>query len=598
MGEVHLAKLSGVAGFEKFLIVKTILPSMSADPQFVDRFHHEAKVLVHLTHSNIAQVHDMGQSDGRLYMAIEYVPGVDLARVMDRAREVKTTIPVSLALFVAQQMLEALGYAHRKVGADGKSLGIVHRDISPHNVMVSYEGEVKVIDFGLAKSTGRSKQTLPSTVMGKLGYMSPEQARGEPVDHRSDIYSAGIVIWEMLTGRSMFQSGTIGEMVAAMANPKVGSPRSLRPELSTAVEALVMRALALEPDGRFAKADDFARALNEVAVREGMAIGAEEVGQFVRATCPEEFTAERQLQSRLSSMRRAAEATTPEGELLGNTQIRSSSSSNPRVSSPKAFPLTPAQRALSVAAALPVAPMAAQAEDVLEPPERSKAPFVAVGALLCLVLAGGVLLFSGNDKAAPLHAVAAAPIPQPTPILAPLDASTAPVAVAPLRELPPTVEAKPKLPTRVDAGGTASAHPVAKPIEVAVPKPVAVAPLVPAPVEKPPEPEVVAPPKPVEVAPEANAFTGKLVGKKHGDDDYRLKGYSKKHEWTACRIVLPGGLAYLMGKTETLNSSGIERIGRSDFRKNAKIRPEEIPEADFARVTCKEGHGLVPMVEP
>src|SRR5581483_6234578 len=130
MGEVHLARLTGAAGFEKLCIVKTILPLMNADPQFVDRFHHEAKVLVQLNHSNIAQVYDMGDVNQTLYMAIEYVPGVDLSRVVDRARAVGSEIPVPVALLIGQQMCEALGYAHRKVGGDGAPLGIVHRDIS------------------------------------------------------------------------------------------------------------------------------------------------------------------------------------------------------------------------------------------------------------------------------------------------------------------------------------------------------------------------------------------------------------------------------------------------------------------------------------
>lgn len=304
MGEVHLARLSGAAGFEKLCIVKTILPQMMTDPQFVDRFHHEAKVLVQLNHSNIAQVYDMGDVDQTLFMAIEYVAGVDLARVEDRARAHDSAVPVPVALLIGQQMCEALGYAHRKVGADGAPLGLVHRDVSPQNVMVSYEGEVKVIDFGLAKSAARSKHTLPSTVLGKLGYMSPEQARADKVDHRSDIYSAGIVIWELLAGRPLIQGGTVGEMVAQMMNPKIPPLRELRPEVSEQVEKIVLRALEPDPGARYTRGDDFARAINEQLVREGLVVGSEDVGNYVRAMCPEEFAAERQLQSRLSVMRK------------------------------------------------------------------------------------------------------------------------------------------------------------------------------------------------------------------------------------------------------------------------------------------------------
>ncbi|MBL8952755.1 MAG: serine/threonine protein kinase [Myxococcaceae bacterium] len=368
MGEVHLARLSGVAGFEKLCIVKTILPQMMTDPQFVDRFHHEARVLVQLNHSNIAQVYDMGDVEQTLYMAIEYVPGVDLARVEDRARAMDSAVPVPVALLIGQQMCEALGYAHRKVGADGAPLGIVHRDVSPQNVMVSYEGEVKVIDFGLAKSSARSKHTLPSTVLGKLGYMSPEQARAERVDHRSDIYSAGIVIWELLAGRPLINGGTVGEMVAMMANPKVPSLRDLRPEVSEAVEKLVLRALAPDPALRYSRADDFARAINEQLVREGLVVGSEDVGNYVRAMCPEEFAAERQLQSRLSGMRKKGTSSanvqpnkSPVPAPIEGTFLRAPASSAaagviqptqvrtplPKGSNPQAPVLTPAQRAMS-----------------------------------------------------------------------------------------------------------------------------------------------------------------------------------------------------------------------------------------------------------
>jgi len=301
MGEVFLAKISGAAGFEKPCIVKTILPALLKDRQFLDRFHHEAKVLVHLGHSSIAQVYDMGEADGTYYMALEYVAGVDLAYLLEQARAQGGAVPVPVALFIGQRMAEGLGYAHRKTGPDGTPLGIVHRDVSPHNVMVSYDGEVKVIDFGLAKSAARSKYTLPAMVMGKLGYMSPEQVRAEPLDHRSDIYSCGVVVWEMLAGRSLISHGTVGEMMAAMSQPVVPALHEARPDVDPPLDAVVRRALEAKPDGRYARADDLARALNGELVRLGAGVGAEEVGQFVRAHCPEAFAAQRKLVSKVSS---------------------------------------------------------------------------------------------------------------------------------------------------------------------------------------------------------------------------------------------------------------------------------------------------------
>ncbi|NOJ93643.1 protein kinase [Corallococcus coralloides] len=304
MGEVYLAKLSGAAGFEKPCIVKTILPGLVKDRQFLDRFHHEAKVLVHLVHSSIAQVYDMGEADGTYYMALEYVAGVDLGYLLEQARVQGRAVPAPVALYIGQRMAEGLGYAHRKTGTDGEPLGIVHRDVSPHNVMVSYEGEVKVIDFGLAKSTARSKYTLPSTVMGKLGYMSPEQVRAEPLDHRSDIYSCAVVVWEMLAGRGLVPHGTVGEMMAAMSHPVVPPLTDFRPDVEPSLEAVLRRALAPSPADRYSRADEFARALNAELLRSGSPIGAEEVGEFVRALCPEAFAEQRKLTSSVHGERR------------------------------------------------------------------------------------------------------------------------------------------------------------------------------------------------------------------------------------------------------------------------------------------------------
>jgi hypothetical protein len=351
----------------------------------------------------------MTEDGGTLFMAIEYVPGVDLSRVVDRSRAMGAAVPVPVALLIGQQMCEALGYAHRKVGADGAPLGIVHRDVSPQNVMVSYEGEVKVIDFGLAKSTARSKHTLPSTVLGKLGYMSPEQARAETVDHRSDIYSAGIVLWELLAGRQLVQGGTVGEMVAMMANPRVPSVREFNPEVSEAVDRLVLRALQADPKQRYARADDLARSINEQLVRESLNVSSEDIGNYVRAMCPEEFAAERQLQSRLSMMRKKGsspdqlkpqiEGTMVRAPLVtnqyGNTQVRTP------LPGAGGAPLTAAQRAMSTLATPaqaksgPAFEIGAQVGGAAPQPSvqlqvpKSRAPMLIVLFLLVGVLGGG-----------------------------------------------------------------------------------------------------------------------------------------------------------------------------------------------------------------
>ncbi len=458
MGEVHLARLSGAGGFEKLCIVKTILPQMKAETQFVERFHHEARVLTHLTHSNIAQVYDMGEAEGTLFMAIEYVPGVDLARVETRSASTGTFLPLPMALHIGRLMCDALGYAHRKTSPEGTPLGIVHRDVSPQNVMVSYEGEVKVIDFGLAKSAGRSKHTLPATVMGKLGYMSPEQALAKTVDHRSDIYSAGIVIWEMIAGRPLYQGGTMAEMVAMMANPTIPSLRTIREDVSEALDDVVLRALEKDPAARYHRGDEFARGLNEIAVREGLSISAEDAGNFIRAMCPEEFAAERNLQSQLSLLRKGGakppsspghhlkpkSGTVSAAEEKDGTFVREGGASSPRV------PMTPAQRALSMQgtpsniqvtpsieaqAAQPVAP--AHDEPIVAP-KRSAVPLLIVGLLALVGLSVGAFLVLGGDP----------PKPTPPPVVEPLK----PVAV-----IEPVTVKEPAKAAALDAGATVAA---------------------------------------------------------------------------------------------------------------------------------------------
>ncbi len=511
MGEVHLAKLTGAAGFEKLCIVKTILPQMATDKQFVDRFQHEAKTLVQLAHSNIAQVYDMGEVNSTYYMAIEYVAGVDLARVEDRARELGSAVPVPIALFIGQKLAEALGYAHRKAGPDGAPLGIVHRDVSPQNAMVSYEGEIKVIDFGLAKSAARSKHTLPATVMGKLGYMSPEQARGERLDHRSDIYSCGVVLWELLAGRQLFQGQTVGEMVGMMMNPKVPSLRELREDVSEAVDRAILRALAADPSERYSRSDDFARALNEQFVKEGSSISAEDLGNYVRGLCPEEFAAQRKLISRLSTMGRKPSTPSQLAAGLDGTAIRdpsqprtpisgfSGTSLRPatpappgpapqvqpaRVSSPVAQPPAGAAPA-PVSQPYPAPPAPSQ----VGPPAQPQVPWTGQTAasqpawrrsgwlvVLAVVLVGGGVAAGvfGRDLVA---GKADAPVAAAEPVLAPKS------------EVPPVAEP----PQPIARAEPARVEPVAPPVPPAPPEPARPTPVPP----RPPAPgRAVTPPPP------------------------------------------------------------------------------------------------------
>ena len=204
MAEVFVAKAFGVEGFERLLAIKKILPTMGEDGEFISMFVDEARIAVQLSHANIVQVLELGKHDDNLYIAMEYISGRDLRQVIERFRKRAQPMPIPQVCLMVAEVCEALDYAHRKRDARGQPLGIVHRDVSPQNVIVSFEGETKLIDFGIAKAESRLQKTQAGILKGKFSYMSPEQVRGQAVDGRSDIFAAGILLWELICGEKLF----------------------------------------------------------------------------------------------------------------------------------------------------------------------------------------------------------------------------------------------------------------------------------------------------------------------------------------------------------------------------------------------------------
>lgn len=255
MGELFLARLRGTAGFEKLVIIKTILPHLSKEEEFVTKFLDEGRIVVQLTHGNIVPVFDMDESDGEYYIAMEYVPGRDLREVLKRLQAQGDVLPVDMALHLASEVCKGLGYAHRKVNEDGESLGLVHRDVSPSNILVSSSGEVKVIDFGIARATNKISQTVSGRIQGKFCYMSPEQASGKPLDQRSDICSLGIVLYEMLTGVRPFEGETDLETLDLVRSCKFDPPSMLRPQISSSIDEILSRTLSQDPGDRYTQID-------------------------------------------------------------------------------------------------------------------------------------------------------------------------------------------------------------------------------------------------------------------------------------------------------------------------------------------------------
>lgn len=256
MAELFKAKKLGIEGFERVLAIKRILPHLSSDEEFIDMFIAEAKLVARLSHKNITQVYDFGKIGQNYFIAMEYIRGKDLRGILKRCKEKNIRLPVALAVFIAKEVASALSYAHRQKDSTGKNLNIIHRDVSPQNILISYDGDVKVVDFGIAKAGAHSKTTT-GVLKGKLSYMSPEQAWGKPIDHRSDIFSLGVVLYEMLTGERLFKGdseiNTLERVREARVEPL---PSSINTDLPSEIEAKMLKALAKEVTGRYQNASD------------------------------------------------------------------------------------------------------------------------------------------------------------------------------------------------------------------------------------------------------------------------------------------------------------------------------------------------------
>jgi len=254
MAEVFKATLQSPVGFERTLAIKRILPHLVDDERFISMLIDEAKMAVQLSHPNIAQVHDLGRVDRHYYIAMDFVDGEDMAEVERCQRRRGTPIPIAITAHITMSICAALQHAHEATWPGGQPLGLIHRDVSPTNVLVSFDGEVKVIDFGLAKAVGRRSQTRHGVVKGKLTYLSPEQARGDELDHRSDIYALGTCLWEWLTGKRLYLRDSDQEIIQAVRQGKVPSPRTIDTRVPEQLERIVMRALERERDRRYATA--------------------------------------------------------------------------------------------------------------------------------------------------------------------------------------------------------------------------------------------------------------------------------------------------------------------------------------------------------
>ncbi len=264
MAEIFLARMVGVLGFDKLVVIKRILPHLSQRNDFIQMFLDEARIATTLNHANIVQTHEVGVHGKSYFMVMEYLAGEDVRSIVRRIGPDRR-LPIEHALNIAVGVAAGLQYAHGKCDRDGQPLDIVHRDVTPQNVIVTYDGAVKLLDFGIAKAANRINETRSGSFKGKVPYMSPEQCRGEPLDRRSDLFSLGILLHELTLGRRLFRGDTDFQILKQIAEGPIPRPRDTDPSYDSRLQAIVMKALDRDPARRFATARELQEALEQLA---------------------------------------------------------------------------------------------------------------------------------------------------------------------------------------------------------------------------------------------------------------------------------------------------------------------------------------------
>src|SRR5215468_3684902 len=283
MAEVFRGVAESMQGFKKNIAIKRILPNLTKNKKFVAMFLDEARLSLSLQHANIVQVFDIGHTEDTYFIVMEYVDGVDLKALMEWRRKINRKLSTAQTLYSVIEICKGLSYAHELVNPEtGKPLGIVHRDISPPNVLISKQGEIKVVDFGLAKATSQIETTDPGVVKGKMSYLSPEAARGEEVDSRADIFAVGILLYEMLTGKRLFYGETDYQTVELVRNAKIPPLRPQNPQVEPELEDVVRKALARRAEDRYASALDLQDALAQYSYSRGLKVISRDIAELVR----------------------------------------------------------------------------------------------------------------------------------------------------------------------------------------------------------------------------------------------------------------------------------------------------------------------------
>ena len=353
MATAYLASFSGPGGFNKLMVVKRLRPGLAAEPDFLRMFLEEARLAARIDHPNIVHTSEVGFDGTNHFIAMEFVDGQPLENVIRRTkaravgpdaspadREAAPSLPLNLHLHIVTQVLEALEFAHALKDYDGTPLNVVHRDVSPHNVMVTYEGHVKLLDFGIAKAADSTADTRTGFLKGKCAYMAPEQFGGEHVDKRADIFAVGIMLWQAIAGRRLWRGLSDTEIFARLAKDQVPSPRTVVPDVDEKLEQICMKALAVDPNNRYGTAADFQSALEEyIAAKPELRASPRDLGKFVSEIFAKEHAKIRSLvESQLAKSKRNPSDVMSLAEYFGHSGPPARSEVTPSVASTQPSP--------------------------------------------------------------------------------------------------------------------------------------------------------------------------------------------------------------------------------------------------------------------
>ena len=303
MAEVFKGVSYGVEGFERLFAVKRVLPSIAEDNEFIEMFIDEAKIAVQLTHANIGQVFELGNAEGAYFIAMEFVQGKDLRAIFDRSRKRGASLHVAMCCHVIKEVCEALEYAHNKRNDQQQPISLIHRDVSPQNIIVSYDGGVKLIDFGIAKAAGKASKTQAGILKGKFGYMSPEQVRGRTIDKRSDLFSLAVVFYELLTLERCFQGESDFSTLEKVRTVDIRRPISLNRNIPPELERILLKGLAKTPEQRYQSAAEFQDALQKYLYQSGNFYSRKDLTRYMKETFGRELDDE---QRRMTAFRQYA----------------------------------------------------------------------------------------------------------------------------------------------------------------------------------------------------------------------------------------------------------------------------------------------------